>query len=456
MSQNGQELQTGDVNNMGQAALMDDRVLAEVLRMLPNEGGSVSKLVLSYGVDAAGTELTDYSDATVFTKQSADAKVYIAPFRAVVGSRTASSADGLKAWRDIRSGVCVAGKGVWSSSLASSLAIAQVIAANSSGNARWDVIYAIITPDTNQTSVARAVKSASTGTVTTPNTVVQLACQVSLGYTQGTAAASPAFPAIPTDSGGNYYVALAYVLVPNGFNATSTVKPWMICPAAPAPIALSKGLGGCNAMPANQQNISGGQVVFSTSVSSWANNSTTSISGRPAAFLPPSMIGMETVWAAFDLSGTSSSGWSHQNGSFVDTSRDWRNRLFRVFWTASIDSASNGHFAWDRGGSAVLFCPRPPVTAGTIATGAYFYQDMGQSFIADGNQLTGGGPIASSSIVSAVGHSQLSTMDSGITGSIAALYVDQSTGHLCLYLNSTGVDCHLMAWIDASRPFTNY
>lgn len=452
MLQNGQELQTGDVNNLGLNALMDDRVIAELVRMAPFTG-TVAKLIMPYAVDA--NDAVDQS-TTVQPTNSANGSVFIAPFRAIVGSRTAVGTDALKSWRDIRSGVYVGGQTPASTVPATTLKTTQLLTANVSGQARWDVIYAIIPPDANTAAVNRAIKAPTTGVVTATPTVTQLATPVALGYTVGTPAASPQFPAIPVDSGGNYYVALAYILIPNGFGAASTVKSWMIAPAGPAPISLSKGLGGCNAAPANQSNISGGQVVTSTSVPAWANNSTSSISARPNTYMPPDMIGMETLWGAIDLSGAVPGSWSHQSLTNVDTSRDWRNRIFRVMWMAQPPTGSGGHFSWDRAAGATSFGPRTDVVAGTsFAQALHTFEGFGQSFIVDGANLPGSPP-ASSSIVSLVTHTQLTNVDAGVTGAACALYVDQSTGNLRVYISLVSNNCTLFFWLMASRPYGDY
>lgn len=447
---NGQELQTVDVDNLGKGALMDDRTLAELLRLAAYDGSNVTKLILPYGQDS------DSSHSTVYPSGSADAKVYVRPFRAVVGSRTVVGTDAIKNWRDIRTGVCVGGKDITAAPVPTSLDVAQVIAANSSGHARWDVIYATIAPDADTTALARAVKSPTSGTVTTPNTVTQIATKVSLGYTQGTAAASPVFPSVPVDGGGNYYVAIAYVLVPDGFGASSTVKSWMICDAGTAPNALSKSVGGSNCAPANQANVAGGQVVYSTSESAWANGSTVSTSARPNTFLPPNMIGMESVFGFFDLTGSSSAAWSHQSLSKVDDSRDWSNRMFLCFWMAQ-QQIGTGHFATDRKSGTTKFIPTWSYDAGTAHAMATFqYFGFGQSFITDSVNLPGSPP-STGSVVSWVGNTQLTLLDAGTGVASVALYVDHNdSGKLKVYINGTSATCLLFFWLFATRPFANY
>lgn len=435
MLQNGQELQTGDVNNLGQAALMDDRLLADVLRMLPNTG-SISRLIMPYGVD------NDINSTTVQPSGSADGKVIIAPFRAVVGSRTNSSTDGLKSWRDIRSGVFVAGAGVWSAVPTTGLSVSQSFTANASGNARWDLVYAVVTPDANQPGVNRAVKSPTTGTVTTGATVTQLACTVSIAVVTGTPAASPALPSIPADGGGIYYIPLAYVMIPNNFGGSSTIKTWHVMPAAPTPIALSKGLGGANAMPANQQGSALGTNVTATRVASWANNSTASISARPTAFMPSDMIGSEDLWIALDMSGGTTSNWSHQSGTVVDNSRDWRNRIFYGHWVAGAPTSNPGGFPWSRvSGSAPSFLtPQRQMTV---------YSTFGQSFADDSSGLVGG---ATNGLILNVSPTQLTNM---AVSSQVALYVDTS-GVLRVWMAATSPNCCMFGWIRSSRPYGDY
>lgn len=445
-TQNGQELQTTDVNALGAvSALADDHVLAELLRMAPYVSGTAAKMILPYGTDA------EYLHDTVAATGSADGSVNIWPFRAIVGSRTAPATDALASWRDIRSGVWVGGKGSWSATPPTALFVSQLIAANVSGQARWDLIYAIISPDASQAAVPRAVKSPVNGSVTTPSVVVQLSTTVTLGYTQGAPSASPILPSLPSDGGGSYYIPLAYVAVPNGFSAISTVLPWQIYTVAPCPIGLSKGLGGVNAGPANQQNAANGQVVNSSSLATWANTVTASVSGRPDTFLPPSMVGAEMLFGAIDLSGANSALWSHQSLTIVDSSRDWRNRFFSTKWQAQQGSGSGGHFAWDHGTGATAFIPTwSPDAVATHPQAGYQFEGFGQSFKQDSLNLPGAPP-ASCSVAAFVGNSQLTLLGTGV-----ALYVNGSTGNLHIYINGTAANCLLFFWLQASRPYANY
>ncbi len=141
-------------------------MLAEALRLAPNQG-AVSRAIFPYGWSGDNS-------GTVTPTTAADGSVYIAPFRAVIGSRTNVSTDGLKSWRDIRSAVFVAGADPTTPTPVTALAVKQALAANSSGLDRWDLIYAAVTPDANANSVQRAVKNPNTGTVTLGGTATQL------------------------------------------------------------------------------------------------------------------------------------------------------------------------------------------------------------------------------------------------------------------------------------------
>lgn len=98
---NGQEVQTSDINSMSDsAALADDRVLAELLRMPPYDGSTVTKGVIPFTAETR----SDSSDAfNVVSGLGVAGVIRVRPFRALVGSRTAEASDPKKNWRDIRS-----------------------------------------------------------------------------------------------------------------------------------------------------------------------------------------------------------------------------------------------------------------------------------------------------------------------------------------------------------------
>lgn len=444
LQNNGQELQTDDVNTMGASGgLADDRVLADLLRMALDVGTGIAKAVLPYGT--AGD-----TSSTVAPSGLGDGSVVINPFRSVVGSRTPLagivSTDALASWRDIRSGVFVGGGGSWSAVPPTSLQATQLIGANASGFARWDLIYAVMTPDTAVNSVQRAIKTSTGGGVSNTTLATEYSTTITLGYTPGTPSATPMPPAAPADTATTYYVPLAYVAVQNGHGPTTLLKSWQIWPiAATPPSSLSKGMGGGNLSVANQ-------IPVSSSISAWANGSTVSLSGRPPYFLPQEMRGREDLLVAISLPSGSSSGWSHQNGGLVDDSRDWRNRVFKTTIFAQQSTPPN-RFSWDRDTSGAQSTTQlipayahligtPEVMAGNIAV------QFGQSFVEDASNLPGSPP--NGSVVCFASNAVLSS-----TGVAVGLYVD-SVGALRVYVGTGVAAVIFFFWVESSGPMPAY
>lgn len=317
---NGQQLQQQDVNLLGQVAgLADDRVFAELFRMVPFDGTNASKGILPYAFSAAAATPTVVPNGATGT-------VAVNPFRAFVGSRTAVGTDATKNWRDVRSTIFIGSS--------SSLSLAVALAANSSGSPRWDLVYAAITPDTNGPTVSRKVKDPATKVITTQSVVTALDTTVSIGVIAGTPATFPSFPALPSDAAGTYYIPLAYVRVPNGFNATTTVAPVAIAEAAPV-MRLSRAAGVRSMSVADQQ-----YKLSSTFQQAWGSSG-----ARSVHFIPPSLGAGEMVIVAVDLLSGVNTNWSHQNDGVID-SRDWRGRLCRYDLAISVNSAGPP-FKWN-------------------------------------------------------------------------------------------------------------
>lgn len=317
---NGQSILVGDFNALGEAAaLADDRVLAELFRLQPFDGATVRRGIMPYNHAAWGA-------LQFVAPNGATGSVLVNPFRAFIGSRTAVGTNAKANWRDTRSAV-----GVGSTTLA------QVVtfAANASGNPRWDMIYAAVAVDANSASVFRKVKDPTTKAIASASTVVTKVTTVALGVQAGTPGASPSWPAAPADAAGTYYIPLAYVRIPNGFTAGSTIAKTDIAEAAPT-LALSSATGGSSLQIANRHfTPEAANALTTAKVQTWGSTGT-----RPNMFLPPLMGGVDGLVVAVDLrTGVE----SHVTTGLVD-SRDWRGRLAR--WTASIHTDD---FPWAGG-----------------------------------------------------------------------------------------------------------
>lgn len=424
---NGQEIQKQDIDQWSEnAALADDRVLAELLRVSP---GAAVKAVLPFTFQKAviGPGDVAHTSETAVVAPGTGA-VYVAPFRAVVGSRTGANTDALKWWRDIRSGIFV-GTG------ADAPAWKVPIAANASGNPRWDVVYAAVAIDLPAATIARKVKDPGTLQVSPQNVPPYKSTVVTIGVAQGTPDANPNKPGVPADSGGTYYIALAYVRVPDGFTAASVVSRSDVYDVSPA-IALSAAMGAKVLRPADGvSSISGDRESFQP----WP------ISGnRPGAFLPSTMQGGEDRIVPIDMNASTPSA---QNGSILDSSVDWRHRYFR--WSLYVSSDSTHKFASDPGVGAVPI-PRAGNYSRPGAAGTYTAQGMGQSFVADGNSYGFG---ANTAAVARVQGADLSELGASAT---VGLYVDMATGYLKFYSGgSVATTSRMMFWIEATAPFGN-
>ncbi len=358
---NGQSILQADINTLGESALADDRMLADFLRLAPYAGGDVDKAIYPY------TEAGDLN-STVCINARGNGSVDVRPFRAFVGSRAATGASvalNKVNWRDIRSGIWVGDGGATADGHSQWV----VLAANATGNPRWDTVYAIVTPDYDSAPEIRRVKDPTTEVITPASLVTTLTTRVQVAVVTGTAGASPVLPTIPTDGAGSYYIALAHVYVPTGFGAASNVAVQSLAPVAPMQTISPATTGARTIRPANKNN-----VVDPTK---WTGIL------HPATFLPTDTIGSESLIVQLDLSSASSANWSHATTGVVDDSRDWRNCLFK--WTAfAVNIAVDATASF-----AAQYSPTPtpyalvPSFGYTSEAGVSCAVGGGQSFVAE-------------------------------------------------------------------------
>jgi len=408
---NGAEFRSQDADFISEtAAMADDRTLWELIRTMPGSS-TPDKLVIPYAnrqLDAPGAAT---SNALVWGN-TADAIIHVMPFRAIVGSRTVVGTSPIEHMRGM-----VSGYHVGTSALYRSL----TIAANASGNPRWDLVYATVTPDANGDTASILVKDPTTKVVSNTSQTVNKKNTVIVAVAQGTAAATPEFPTPPSDGAGSYHIALAYVYVPNGFGASSTVLRQYIHEVAPCP-QLSPSVGAMSCAPANHQYKPEGTVDTRQSGQAPAGPNYY----RPGAYLPSTMTGGERIIVLLQL-GTGTD--SHQNGDTVDDSRDWR---FRYFMWHAVGGSADG-FASDRGVTVTAAVPRS-VHAAMFGFGHSFNQ--GDTTVVckidddvDGSILAG-------------------------TGADVIIYCD-TDGALKVRIDGTP-NRQIMIWLDATAPFSNY
>lgn len=303
---NGQQVQKDDLELLGETAgLADDRLLASLIDM-KFFGVTASKgIVMQGGASAIAP--------TPVRGGNADATVWIFPHRAVIGTRTASNVDMLDNVRDIRSCYSVAaGQTTYITPVS--------LAANASGLARVDLIYAAVAIDANGPTTTRKVKDPTTKVVTEESVALYKTTSITFSKVTGAPNAVPQPPVIPSDSGGTYYIPLAYVRVPNGFNATSVVSSDDILDIAPH-VRGNQFMGGTTVEVASINS-----RLSATAFVTWANGGLHSYH-----YMSPTMRGSRGLLISVD---TSSMG----SGDVVDdASPDWYyNRACRFFCQVSL------------------------------------------------------------------------------------------------------------------------
>jgi hypothetical protein len=419
LTQNGQEVEQSDINALSDAGgLADDHVLAELLRLAPFSGNGVAKAILPFG-----------TTATV-APAGATGSITVSPFRAVVGTRdTAANIGTLKNWNDLRSAIFTG---------PNALALSQPLQANTTAQPRWDLLYAQLQVDAPGAQVSRYRKDPATEQVSVVQVAKSLVQSISVGVTQGTSGGPK--PTLPPDGGGTFFFPLANVRVPANFGPLSTVASTDIEDLAPyAPVALTTGASVL--VPANHQYKEGGSVLSSAAFA-WGSGG-----GRPGPVIPPTMSGCEGRLIAIDVQAAASASWSHQPGSVVDDSRDWRNRIFR--WFAAVNSNATWLYPWDRGNSQP---PRALAATGAVWQAGGMAFGFGQSFVPDSLGIIRFPiPTLSMPVVA-----QVNPTNANLPASTnVALYVDTQTGVLAVAMTGQpGVRCFF--WLEASAQFPNF
>lgn len=416
----GQEVHEDDINLVSDnASLADDRVLAELLRLAPFTAAPVAKAILPHAIEGPGDGTNDPNHPTARSTGLADATVNILPYRAIVGSRdTAASIGGKANWRDIRSGIFAG-----ASSLGTPFQLPVTAA-----DPRWDLIYSKVTVDKNDPAVTRNVRDGVTGVVSTPDLVITQQTTVETFVLNGAEAATPVRPAVPADSGDEFHIPIAYVLVVHPHTLTSIIPQDRIHEAHPiAGLARSVGM----------QSLEPARSLYDPAGAVEANTPWTTGNARPEAYLPPSMSGGASRLVAMKWDGSTQSHGLNVV-TVLDDSIDWRNRLFKTKLVAS-----DGAFIWQDGGGGVV--PSHALNVeGTNKT-----DRMGQGFEDDGTAAVG----TAGAIVARVTNAELSVIAAGAG---ITLFVDLADGKLKLLTGSTNPQVRLFAWVEASAPFGNF
>ena len=403
MTFDGQAVCKQDVDLIASTAgRVDDHILAELLRLTPYSGSAVSKAILPFGHQSAGDNLFVVASGSPNTYN-----VTVQPFRAVLGAKSNAAINDengnqiapgtVVAQQDYRSIVCPGGT--------------VTPAANASGNPRWDLVYAVVTPDVQPYTVTRKVKDLTSAAVTSTNVFPWSTTACSLAIVTGTAAASPSWPALPADTSTTFNIPIAYVLVKSGFPSAGTqLGAGSFAIVAPI-VGLSAAVGGSSLTVADSIS----SALSTAQQQAWPTT-------RPAFYAPTVGGGVDSLLVALDLRTGSV---SHVTTAVVD-SRDWRGRICRY-----NASAANSDFSFDPLGSIIVGSPGP------VPYGVNTYQ----------TQMTG----LSSTGPLTTGHVVADFTAIGATGVL--LYCDAASGALKVEYSALP-NLAIVCWLDFTRPLT--
>lgn len=420
----GDEAQLNDFNRMGEAAgLADDRVLAELFRLLPR--GSLQKVILPQGVSTWAAQTGVHSTALV-QGGTADGFIRVFPFRAIVSSNDGSSM--LEVVRGQRSAVYVGASGTTYSS--------HAISANISANPRITLVYAAVTPNANGVTESRYNRDPSSQAITSNARVTYKTTTVVIGLVNGATGATPVRPPIPLDGAGTYYIELAYLWIPAGFGALSTINRQQIEEVASC-IQLHSSTGAMTCAPANHQFKIGGSVD--------TRQTDQTQQYRNGAYIPSTAVGGAERVIQIQLS---LAPVSHIDGDLIDDSIDWRFRLFT--WNAFIKSGAStaSGFASDRRTTGL---PSPNARG---VTGVSQDSGWGQSFIDDTNEIVFPSPLAGA-------HGRACLLDAsrisflGTPGTTFMMICVDSVGALRVKMLGSPLG-QVVIWLRATGPQSNY
>jgi hypothetical protein len=234
------------------------------------------------------------------------------------------------------------------------------------------------------------------------------------------AGTTPARPALPADSGTDFYIPLAYVFIPSSFGATTVANKW-IQEVAPV-IPIARATGATSIRPATWQNTAGSPILS-------VDDFNTATGGhRGIGYLPSTFVGGEQLIITCSWNTTGPLNIPALNGvRIVDTSVDWRRRLFKVML---MTSAAASALPWDGGG---------PISGGAFDIG------YGQSFRDDG---TGGIGTAGGLVAKQIGG--VGQLDHAID-----LLVDLSTGNLKMKVPAASPNRDVIIWLEATGQYAN-
>lgn len=395
---NGMSVQKTDVDLWSKnAALADDRVLAELVRLRPKPSGPG---VAARAILPSGTHDGSISSSILVPSGSSDSTVKVRPFRAIIGSRDTIDNIGHKDnWQDVRSALHIPN--------VDDEQYRNIQLSATTSNNRWDLIWARVDVDIDSATVSRYVKSSS-GTVSAQNVVPTKVCTVTIGVTEGTEASTPSVPSLPSDSGSAYYIRLGSVLLAHPHTLTDAIAADQIREDAPI-VSLAEAMGATTVSPPQAASAING---YPQTLDPWTTST------RSALYLPSTMVGGLSRF--FPVQGLT------VGTHILDASADWRNRLFKVHL-----NRSNGTFP------------------GAMATSDVHMTVMGQTLKGFPTNLLIARLIPDDS---GSGGAKILTASSGQQLDIMA----DSSGFLVASASGGTISANVVVWLEATGAWGNY
>lgn len=410
----GQEVTSSDLGIMANLdASSMDYAVSEFFRLQMRVGaGAAPKGIIPFSTFKS--DGTNPQTAGIVTSSgSANATVFIYPFRAFVAVIPFDAAPEA-AWENTRTVDVVPPSG-------SLLQNGFSLDATDGTHSRCDLIYAKITIGAVSDTDTRFVRDPITGVISAPALTTEISDTYTLGVKKGTpfVGTTPARPTIDPDTSTDFFIPLAYIFLPIGFSAGSTVDNKSIHEVAPC-VPLSRATGAISIRPANWHNKTPGSPLL-------AVDDFAATGHRAVAYAPSTWVGGEQLIVAASWNTTGPVNIPALNTThIVDDSCDWRRRLFKWFATSSTAASA---LPWDNGG---------PRAGNAMETG------YGQSFSDDGTGAFGvaGGIVAIN-------------LGTTILANVIQIYVDLSTGALKMKTPAASPNKDLVVWIEATGQFAN-
>ncbi|HEX9621810.1 MAG TPA: hypothetical protein VF989_16810 [Polyangiaceae bacterium] len=421
----GQEVALEDLDVLSRlSGLSLDRELAGLLRVRPHVATPAQGLVVEKAIlrptfaQSTGATSPDHTQAPAAIVGGGGGFARIAPLRAIVGPRaTLLAIGGLLGHYDVRSATFLD---------ETSAAVVDLSLAATTDH-RWDLIYAKLDVDQDVDTEGRYIKSGPVDeNVSQQNVATRTRSLLSFAVVQGTPAASPNRPALPSDTASSYFIPLAYVRLVHpwaGSDFQDLPDEWIqeVAPVLP----IHEAMGVTNLAPVDGcYKVSG----FTNTVYGWGPADV-----RPPTYLPPEMVGGFQRFIPL-ICGGSNRTVPLGGTRLLDESVKYQNRLFKctVFEQVHFTATKFGFSFRDSGDN--LISPEPGRPCLTIM-GQSFSNDWESTMLAFGS----GKPILT-----------INEENAGLPANAAVTLFVDSSNNLVAECSSTDPDRILLMWLEAS------